>query len=186
MNVLVPQMRLSMALNNRKIYLYDEISENPIFECIYYLNKLMSIDSISHDKKPIEILVNSNGGSVYDCLTLVSMVENMKKNGYEIITTNIGRAFSAGFIISIIGTKRNAYKYSTYLTHDVSSYMYGKAQELKECLDEVIRLRSLMNDIIIEHTAIPIHDLEQWNEYKIDKIFDANEALKLKIADEII
>lgn len=185
-NGLTPQMKSSLAINQRKIFLYDEVEENSIFECIYYLNKLMYIDNVYEEKNPIEILINSNGGSVYDCLTLVSLIEQMKDMGYKIITTNIGRAFSAGFILSIVGSERRSYRFSSYMTHDISTFMCGKLQDIKEDTKETERLRNLINEIIVRYTKIPLKDLEKWQERKLDKYFDAKEALKLGITDMVL
>lgn len=180
------QMKFSLALNQRKVFLYDSVRENSIFECIYYLNKLMYIDNMYGTKEPIEILINSNGGSVYDCLTLVSLIEHMKDIGYKIITTNIGRAFSAGFILSIIGSERRSYRFSSYMTHDISTFMYGKLQEIKEDTEEMERLKQLLNEIISKYTKITLKELEKWQERKLDKFFNTKEAFKLGITDIIL
>lgn len=185
-NILIYQMRLSLVLRQRKIYLYDYVDENSVFECLYYLNKLTEVDTISGTKEPIEILINSNGGSVYDGLTLISLIEQMKNNGYKIITTNIGRAFSMGFMISLCGSIRRSYKYSTYMVHDVSTMAYGKIQSIKEDLIESERLRNILYDIITKNTNLTISNLEEWHEKKIDKFFSAEESLSLKICDEIV
>lgn len=180
------QMKFSLAINQRKIFLYDEVGESSIFECIYYLNKLMYVDSMYGTKEPIEILINTNGGGVYDCLTLVSLIEHMKDIGYKIITTNIGKAFSAGFILSIIGSERKAYRFSSYMTHNISTFMYGQLQEIKEDSEEMERLKQSLNKIISKYTKITLKDLEKWQERKINKYFNSEEALKYGITDVIL
>ena len=185
-NNLLSQMKYTLAVNQRKIFLYDGVDEDSIFECIYYLYKLMDIDSKISEKKPIYIMINSNGGNVYDCLTLVSLIEHMKDIGYEIITVNMGRAFSAGFIISIIGSKRIAYKYSDYMVHDISTMCLGKLQEIKEDVEETERLRKKLYGIITKYTKLKEEDLIGWHERKLDKYFNSNESLKLCICDSIL
>lgn len=185
-NMLVPQMRLSLALNQRKIFLYDDVEEDSIFECIYYLNRIIDIDNRTGEKPPIDIFINSNGGSVYDCFSLISMIEKMKDDGYEIRTINAGKAFSAGFIISIVGSKRISYRYSSYMVHDVSTISKGSIQTIVEDIEESKRLREIINGIIYKYTNISKEDLENWQARKIDKFFSAKEALDLKITDEVM
>lgn len=97
MNGFSQQMRFSMAMNQRIIMLYDDVDDNSMMESIYYLNKLKYMDEkFCDDKKPIEIQINTCGGAVEDGLSLLSLIENMKSDGYRIITTNIGRGYSMG------------------------------------------------------------------------------------------
>lgn len=180
------QMKATMALSQRKIFLYDGIDEDSIFECIYYLYRIIDIDKRLEEKQPIYIMINSNGGNVYDCLTLISLIEKMKEDGYKIITVNMGRAFSAGFIISIVGSDRLAYRYSDYMVHDISTLSYGKLQSIKEDMEETERLRHKLYSIIIKYTNITQEELEEWHTKKIDKFFNSEEALKLNIVNKIL
>ena len=185
-NGVLMQMKANMALNQRKIFLYDGVDEDSIFECIYYLYRIIDIDEKLGEKRPVYIMVNSNGGNVYDCLTLISLIEKMKEDGYEIITVNMGRAFSAGFMISIVGSKRLAYRYSDYMVHDVSSFSYGKLQTMREDIEETERLRDKLYSIIVRYTNITREELEEWHIKKLDKFFNSEEALSLNIVDQVI
>jgi ATP-dependent Clp protease protease subunit len=183
---LIPQMKLSLALNQRKIYLYDDVCENSIFECIYYLDKLRDIDSVSGEKKPIEILINSNGGYIYEGLALISTIEMMKDSGYEIITTNVSKAFSMGFIISLVGSKRYSYRHSFFMVHDASTGMWGKIAELKEELAQTTKVRNAILDITTKYSNLTMEQLMDWIDHKQDVYFNAEEALELGIIDKII
>lgn len=185
-NMLINQMKLSLVLNQRKIFLYDEVTEDSVFECIYYLYKLMDIDNHTGEKSPIDIYINSNGGYVADGLTLISLIEHMKDMGYEINTINMGRAFSMGFVIAICGTHRKAYRYSRYMAHDGSAGCFGKIQEMEERLEENKQMSKIMFDIIIKYTSITSEQLNDWKERKLDKFFSAEELLELKGVDEIL
>lgn len=185
-NGLVAQMKLSLVLNQRKIFLYDDVSENSIFECIYYLYKLMDMDKRTGEKSPIDIFINSNGGYVDDGLTLISLIEYMKDNGYDITTINMGRAYSMGFMISICGTHRKSYRYGRYMVHDISSCAYGKAQQMQEDIEDMKISRAVLYDIIQKYTSITLEQLTEWQEKKIDKFLSAQELLELKGVDEIL
>ena len=55
-------MRTSMALNQRKIIIYDDIDENSILEAIYFLNRIKYIDDkFRKTKDDIEIQINTDG-----------------------------------------------------------------------------------------------------------------------------
>ena len=185
-NSLISQMRLSMAMKQRKIFFYDTVNESSVMETMYYLNRLMEVDETLGQKKPIEILINSNGGCCEDGLTLISLIESMIENGYHIITTNIGRAYSMGFMLAISGTERRAYRHARYMVHDVSTCTCGKAQQMREDLVETEVIREEIYDLICSHTSIPREDLISWQERKIDKYFSAKEAVDLGIADKIV
>ena len=175
-----------MAMKQRKIFFYDTVNESSVMETMYYLNRLMEVDETLGQKKPIEILINSNGGCCEDGLTLISLIESMIENGYHIITTNIGRAYSMGFMLAISGTERRAYKHARYMVHDVSTGTCGKAQQMREDLAETEVIREEIYDLICSHTSIPREDLISWQERKIDKYFSAKEAVDLGIADKIV
>ena len=185
-NNLIYQMRLSLALRQRKIFLYDMIDENSITETMYYLHRLMEADSISGEKKPIEILINSNGGYCYDGLSLISLIESMIDNGYNIITTNMGRAFSMGFMIAISGSERRSYRYSRYMFHDVSSGTYGKLELMEKDLEETKILRDMIYEITCKKTSLTKEQMADWQHHHIDKYFSSEEALEFHITDKIV
>ena len=185
-NIMLPQMKATMALNQRKIFLYDDVDENSIFECIYYLNRLENMDNKIGSKEPIYIMINSNGGNVYDCLSLISLIEKMKNEGYKIVTVNMGRAFSCGFLLSIVGSERVSYAYSDYMFHDISSIEYGKLNTMIEGIKEMKRLRDKLSGIVMKYTNITKDLLDLWYKNKTDKYFSAEEALEYGIADKIV
>lgn len=179
-------LKHNLAAKERKILIYDDIDENSILECMYYLYRFKSIDEKTGMKKPIDILINTSGGSVRDGLSLISLIESMKDQGWVINTYNIGYCFSMGFLISIVGTNRYTYRYSTYLYHDISTQIEGKAASLDERMSEIHRLRDIGNKIVTTYTSLSKKDIEKIYLNKLDKIYSPEDAVKLKIADKII
>lgn len=49
------------------------------------------MDNKLKKKEPIELYINSNGGLVTECMSLISLIEQMKEDGYTIITINAGK-----------------------------------------------------------------------------------------------
>lgn len=179
-------LKHNLATKERKILIYDDVDENSILECMYYLYRFKSIDEQIGEKKPIDIMINTSGGSVMDGLSLISLIESMKDQGWIINTYNIGYCFSMGFLISIVGTNRYAYRYSTYLYHDVSTQMEGKAASIDERMAEVHRLREIGTNIVTKYTSLTRKDIEKIYTNKLDKVYSPEEAVNLHIADKII
>ena len=179
-------LRRNLAAKERKIIIYDSINEDSIMEAIYYLHRFRSIDLKRGEKRPIEILINSCGGSVSDGLTLISLIESMKDEGWEINTTNMGYAYSMGFYIGICGTHRYTYRYATYLCHDVSYGCEGNFMEMAEKLRETERLRKILRQITLRYTKLSEEDLDNIFEHKTDKTYSPEDAIALEIADKIV
>jgi ATP-dependent Clp protease protease subunit len=179
-------MKFSLAINHRKIFLYDEISENVIFEALYYLHKIIDLDNRAGTKLPIEIHINSNGGLVEDGYTLISLIENMKKDGYEIKTINIGRAYSMGLTIFLSGSTRLAYAYSRFMYHDFSYGSYGSSTSIKRAVQEAEILSEVINNYIIKNSKITKETLLSHNDKVNDWYISPEEAITFGIVDEII
>lgn len=177
--------KVSMQYQQRKIFLYDDIDEESSFEFINCVNKLCFLDDKIGKREPIEILINSGGGIVYYGLTIISTIEQLKDMGYNVITTNMGICASMAFVISICGSKRYSYKYSTYMYHDISSSTYGKLQSMKEDIQDLCKMKEIVDNIVIKYTDIKLEDINNWCERKIDKYFYIPEALELKISDGV-
>lgn len=179
-------MRLSLALKQRKVCLNDYVTEDSIFECVYYLHRLMDIDSRKGTKEPIEIIINTNGGLVTECNMIVSLIEQMKDDGYYIITTNASKAFSAGFIISLVGSERRAYRHSEYMYHSLSSGTIDKLQNMIEDVDHAKVTQDRLHSIITKYSNIPIELLKEIDRCKIDKYYTPEEMLEFKAIDKIL
>ena len=175
-----------MAVNQRKVYINEDINSESIFKCIYYLNKIISMDKIQNKKNDIEIIINTNGGYLYDCFTLISYIEQLKEDGYKIITTNMGRAFSAGFLISICGSERRAYRYARYMYHELSSCISGTYHEMKESLAESTALMDMIKDLIKKYTNIEEDFINDINIRKEDKYFSPKELKDMGGVDIIL
>lgn len=179
-------IRRNMAVNQRRILINDVIDDNISAEVQYYLYNIMELDKETGTKEPIEILIDSDGGSIESGLSIVSLIESMKDNGYKIITINAGKAYSMGCILSIIGTERKSYRYSGYMLHDASCMTIGKVVEMEEQLEEVKRLRNIVDDLVYKYTNVTPDMMEDWHKRKTDKYFGVEEAMSLKIVDKVI
>ena len=185
-NNLISQYKLSMAVNYRKIYIIDSITTESVFEYIYYLNKIVESDKLHNEKKPIEIFVNSGGGSVINGFALISFIEQLKDSGYQIITINMGLAGSMSFVISICGSIRKAYRYARYMCHDISFEAVGKSKEIADVLKESMVIREIYSDIIKKYSNISDDDLTEIFDKKIDRYYSPEELMNMNGVDEIL
>ena len=70
--------------------------------------------------------------------------------------------------------------------HQVSSVAVGKVKDLEEDVIETKRLQKMIEEITIENTKITEKKLEKIYKTKKDWFMDSEEALKLKVIDEIV
>ena len=177
----------------RNLYLakqVDQESINSISKSIIeineydeYIEKIYAVHDLEYTPKPIKLYIDSYGGAVYQCFGLLGIMQNSKVPIHTIVT---GCAMSCGFLISIAGHKRFGYQKSTYLYHQVSSVAFGKAKDLEEEVIETLRLQQMVEEHTLEHTKISPKKLEKVYKGKKDWFINTDEALKLKIIDEVI
>ena len=147
------------------------------------LEKLYKVYDIEYTPKPIEIYIDSYGGSVYQCFGLLSLMKNSKTPIHTFVT---GCAMSCGFMILISGHKRFAYEYSTALYHQVSSGVWGKLKDMQEDIAETERLQSIIEEITLKRTKITPKRLKKAFIGKQDWFISSEDCLKLGIVDEIL
>src|SRR6478752_4915211 len=96
---------------DRTIYLFDGINKSSVKMVVEHIMKVNQYDE-DRDKKekdykrfPIDLIINSNGGSVYDGFGLINVIENSKT---PIHTYVYGLAASMSLLIAVSGHKRYA------------------------------------------------------------------------------
>lgn len=183
----ITEMVLASAMRHRRILFNEDFNDDTAFKANYLLNRIVDIDNIEGgEKKPIEIIINSSGGSIYAGAILLGTIEYLKEQGYEIITTVNARAMSMGFMLSIVGSRRRATRYSTFLCHQPSSGMWGTLKDIEDDVAETKRLWEIMKDIIKQNTKITEEMLEVIYREKRDAIYTPQQALELGVIDEIL
>lgn len=185
-NNIQAEMKVSSALKRRRIYLSDEVERETIFDVLYFLDKLRDIDLKLGTKEDIEIIVDSYGGTIYNGLALVSKIEQLKDEGYNIIITVSAVAMSMGFMLLICGSKRQSYRYATILAHQPSCWNCGTLKDLEDGVAETRRLWNLMKKLILKYTKIPESRLDEIKEKKQDWILTPEECLEYGVIDKII
>lgn len=173
----------------RTLYLFDAIDKTSVRTVIENIMKINKLDDDSDKKEkdykrvPIEIIINSKGGSVYDGLGLINVIDNSKTS---IHTYVYGLAASMSLLIAVSGHKRFVGRLSTLMYHSVSNTIGGKLEHLKNRLDEVQRLQNIYDQYLLSKTKLELGQLINAQEHKIDWFISPEEALGWAIMDEII
>jgi ATP-dependent Clp protease protease subunit len=176
-------------MTERTLYLFDTINKSTVkavIESILKINKYDDeLDKREKDFKrnPIELIINSKGGIVYDGLSLINVIEKSKT---EVHTYVYGLAASMGLLIAVSGHKRFSGNLSTFMYHSVSLNMGGQLEFLKNRLEETQRLQNVYDEYLLSKTKFEIDELKSVQEQQRDWYITAEEALRFGIIDEIV
>lgn len=180
------EMEVAYVTKFRTIPLYDEVTRESIFKCLYWLEKLVTLDKKEGVKRPITLQIDSYGGYCYHGLSLISRIESLIDDGYEIIGVCAGVAMSMGSAILNACSVRKMYRYGTILIHQVSSGSHGEIKKMEEELEESKRLWTVLKDLYLKRTNISEDKLDEVYRCKLDWVLDSKQALELGVVDEVI
>lgn len=169
-------------LKNREILWNDEIDDNTI-DIALYIRKWNAEDSgiDPKDRKPIRILINSDGGSVDAVMHVIDMILLSKT---PVITIGMGKVYSAGGLLLMAGHKRLIFTHTSCLIHDGSSLAIGSVGKLLDNLKFTEQMEERVKKYIIARTHITS---EMYDEnYRRDWFIFSDEMIRLGIADEIV
>lgn len=168
---------------NRNIVLTDIDASigDSVNSYIQFFNRIDQEKKIDVNKRtPIKIYIDSNGGNLEACFTIIDAITMSKT---PVWTINIGKAYSAGFFIFITGHKRFAYPNSSFLFHEGSTGIYQDANKFKNYADFYKQQLERLRAITLKHTQI---EPEEYDKHvKDDWWFNVDEALKYGVTDKI-
>ena len=131
-------------------------------------------------RAPIRLFMSSYGGSVYDGLALVDIIRHSKT---PIHTICVGSCMSMALWIWLSGKKRLIGENGTLMFHDISTCPYGKTEEIKQDLNESIRLQKSLVGEITSKSLVKEEVLQDYISRKAEWFIPAKEAIELKLAD---
>ena len=174
------QMSLDdMLLENRIVFLIGEISYQRAAEVIM---KLLYLDNLKRDSE-INLYINSPGGSVDDTMAIY---DTMRFVGSPIATYCIGRAQSGAAVILAAGAKgrRHALPHSKVMLHQPCGGMSGQAADIKIQAEEILKAKTMINEILSKHTGQPVEKIAA--ETERDRYMTAEEAHQYGLIDEVL
>lgn len=169
-------------LKNRRIVINSEIDDT-LLE--YAIIPYMEMDN-DGSNKPIEIMISTVGGEIYNGFNLVDQIERAKT---PTVIHIMSMAASMGFLIAMAGknnpnVKTVCHPFSVGLLHSGSQYMEGSAHAVKDTFDFSQHYEEKIKEYILSHTKIDekLYEKIERKEYWMD----ADEMKRLGIVDEII
>jgi len=185
---ILQEMIFKYVVKHRIICLNTYVTSDVIFKMCYYINKLVEQDKKTGKKPKITIAIGSGGGSCYAGFELISLLEQLKDDGYIIETRVTSIAASMAFIIAIVGSKghRTIYRYGSTLFHQVSSGTFGTLQEMEESIEETDRLWQMLKQITLKNTNLTEETLDKIKREKRDVWYSAEQSVELGIVDTIL
>ena len=134
-------------------------------------------------KNPINLYIQTSGGSLYDALFLYDLIMNSTTEVHTIVT---GAAMSAGFILFLAGRKRFITHNATVMIHQPFIMDVGKFKDVQERGEEDKWLIKTIESIITSRTKISKKEVDDMIEYKRDIYFHSKEALEKRIATHLL
>lgn len=175
---------------SRAIILSGDIESDmvhDIIEKIIYINEFDDENEETikdYVRKPIKLIINSFGGSVYDGFAIIGVIENSKT---PIHTYCYGSAMSMSLLIFVSGHFRYVHRLATIMYHEcLDQPNYDKLATLRENIEETKRIMQVYDEHLLSKTLLKRAQLEKSKSKKFDWYMNADTALKLGIADEII
>lgn len=133
--------------------------------------------------RDIQMYINSPGGAVYSGL---GVYDTMQYITPDVSTICIGMAASMSAILLCAGTegKRTALKHSRVMLHQPSGAIGGQASDIEITVNEIVKVKKNLYDIISYHTGQPVKQVEK--DCTRDYWLTGEEAKKYGLVDEVL
>ena len=165
---------------DRIIFLGTPISDDIANAVMAQLLCLQQMDA----ERDIEIYINSPGGSF---TALTAIYDTMRYIKPDVRTVCLGQAASAAAVILAAGTKgkRLALPNSRILIHQPATEGgYGQSSDIEIQAREILRIRSLMEQMLAEDTGKTMDEVSR--DIERDKYLTAEQARDYGIIDEVL
>jgi ATP-dependent Clp protease, protease subunit len=169
----------SLLLKERIIFVGTAIDDqvaNVIVAQLLFLNR-------EDSEKEIQMYINSPGGVIYSGLAIY---DTMQMISNPISTVAVGVTASFGTVLLTAGTKgrRYALPNATIHMHQPLGGAQGQATDIEIQTKQILRLRTLLNDIMSRHTGKPVDVIKQDTER--DFYLDAKQAVDYGLVDQVL
>jgi len=169
----------SRLLKDRVIFIGGEIEDDManlvIAQLLFLQNENADAD--------ISIYVNSPGGVITSGMAIY---DTMQFVGCPVATYCLGQAASMASVLLAAGTKGKRYVLpnSRILIHQPMGGARGTATDINIQAEEILRMRTRLNEILAHHTGQPFAKIEE--DVDRDHFMSSEEAVQYGLADQII
>src|SRR5437899_5772342 len=135
-------------------------------------------------EKDISLYINSPGGSITAGMAIYDTMQFVRPN---VVTICVGQAASIAALLLAAGApkKRFALPNSRILIHQPwLSGLSGQATDIDIHAKEILRMRTVINTLLADHSKQPLERLEK--DVERDFIMSAQQAKEYGLIDEII
>ena len=170
----------SRLLKDRIILLTGSIDDDVASSIV---GQLLFLNSENHD--PIQLYINSPGGSVTSGLAIYDTMQHIKA---PVHTLCIGQAASMGAILLAAGEpgKRSILPNARVMIHQPYGAVEGKETDIRIQAEQIEKIRGKLANILLKHTRQDvdvkhIQDMLEW-----DFWMEADQAKLHKFVDKIL
>jgi ATP-dependent Clp protease protease subunit len=169
----------SHLLSERIVYLGTAIDSGVANALIV---QLLHLEAETPDLE-INLYINTEGG---DPSAMLALYDTMRYIKAPVATTCVGQAVAAGAILLAAGApgRRSVLPHTRVVLHQPAAQGRGTIPDLILQADEVVRVRTQLEEILSTHTGRDVADLR--HDTDRDRVFDAAGAVAYGLADQII
>jgi ATP-dependent Clp protease protease subunit len=176
------QIDYGIDVESSTLYMFGDIADGTLYDFMLRIKAILHMRDEEKKNNPINIIINSDGGDVYEALGMIDFIQSLN---VKVNTICRGRAMSAAALLLCSGTGvRAASKNSTIMFHEMSSGIYGKSSDMKANVQHMEKLEEVLVQIMSENSN---KDAKFWKETTLkDYYLSPEEALGLGVIDSII
>ena len=169
----------SHLLTERVVYLGTAIDSGVANAVIA---QLLFLEADDPDQE-INLYVNSEGG---DPSAMLALYDTMRFIKAPVATTCVGQAVAAGAVLLAAGApgRRSVLPHARVVLHQPAAQGRGTIPDLILQADEVVRVRTQLEEILSAHTGHDVAELR--HDTDRDRVFDAAGAVAYGLADQVV
>ena len=191
MSYYIPQWEERTSYGFRRIDPYAKLFEDriifvgtPISDDVAnaVMAQLLCLQQMDPDRD-IQLYINSPGGSF---TAMTAIYDTMRYLKPDVATVCLGQAASAAAVLLAAGApgKRNALPNSRILIHQpYTEGTGGQISDLEIQANEIIRMRTMLEEMIANATGQSIEDVSR--DIERDKILTAEQAVEYGLIDQV-
>jgi ATP-dependent Clp protease protease subunit len=169
----------SRLLRDRIIMLDGEVTQHTASLVVAQMLFLESEDP----KKPINLYINSPGGSVTAGMSIYDTMQFIQCPVHTIV---MGQAASMGSLLATAGEKGHRYilPNARHMIHQPLGGASGQATDVEIQARELLRWKTVLTDIYSKHTGLDAEALKA--DMERDNFMTAEQAVSYGLADKLI
>ncbi|MEU0882605.1 ATP-dependent Clp protease proteolytic subunit [Lentzea sp. NPDC005914] len=169
----------SHLLSSRIVYLGTGIDSGVANALIA---QLLHLEADNPDME-INLYINCEGG---DPSAMLALYDTMRYIKAPVATTCVGQAVAAGAVLLAAGAegRRAVLPHSRVVLHQPAAQGRGAIPDLILAADEVVRVRTQLEEILSRHTGRSVAELR--HDTDRDRVFDAAGAVEYGLADRML